>query len=83
MFSYQEQVGWVRLQGRNSDTFRLTKGTRQGSVLSPLLFSVYMDGILEALRKTKLGCHIGGVWLGAALFADDLFLMAPNILQSY
>ena len=41
-------------------------------------FSVYIDGLLQDLRQLGLGCHIGGWWYGAACFADDLFLLAPN-----
>ena len=37
IFAYEEQQGWVKLGGRNSSMFSLTNGTRQGSVLSPLL----------------------------------------------
>ena len=55
-----------------------------GSVLSPLLFSVYLDDLLKQLRNLQLGCHIGGYWFGGCGYADDLILLAPNIevLQS-
>ena len=65
IFVYQEQEGWVKLGGKKSSTFRLTNGTRQGSVLSPVLFSVYLDDLLGELRRLQLGCHIGGCWFGA------------------
>ena len=78
IFVYQEQEGWVKLGGRKSSTFRLTNGTRQGSVLSPILFSAYLDDLLKELRSLQLGCHIGGVWFGACGYADDLILLAPN-----
>ena len=41
--------------------FRLTNGTRQGSVLSPLLFAIYLDDLLADIRSLQLGCHIGGL----------------------
>ena len=75
---YQEQEGWVKLGGKKSSTFRLTNGTRQGSVLSPVLFSVYLNDQLGELRMLQLGCHIGGCWFGACGYADDLILLAPN-----
>ena len=84
VFVYEEQEGWVKLGGKKSSTFRITNGTRQGSVLSPILFSVYLDDLLISLRKLQLGCHIGGWWFGALGYADDLILLAPNreVLQS-
>ena len=67
-----------------SSSFRITSGTRQGSVLSPVLFSVYRNDLLVELRRLQLGCHIGGLWFGALGYADDLILLAPNreVLQS-
>ena len=41
IFVYEEQTCWVKLGGKKSTSFRITNGTRQGSVLSPLLFSLY------------------------------------------
>ena len=78
IFAYEEQQGWVKLAGRKSSTFSLSNGTRQGSVLSPLLFSIYLDDLLGELRILQLGCHIGGWWFGASAYADDLILLATN-----
>ena len=47
-------------------------------MLSPILFSVYLDDLLGKLRRLQLGCHIGGCWFGACGYADDLILLAPN-----
>jgi Reverse transcriptase (RNA-dependent DNA polymerase) len=50
---------------------------KQGAVVSPILFCVYLDVLLTELRKTGLGCFIGA-WFAAALaYADDIILMAP------
>ena len=68
----------MKLAGKRSTSFKLTNGTRQGSVLSPILFSVYLDDLLKELRNLHLGCHIGGYWLGGCGYADDLILMAPS-----
>ena len=65
VFIYEEQAGWVKLGGRRSSSFRLSNGTRQGSVLSPVLFSVYLDDLLKEQRGLELGCNIGGCWYGA------------------
>ena len=68
---------------KKSSSFRITNGTRQGSVLSPALFSVYLDDLIQKLRKLGLGCHVGGWWIGACGYADDIILLAPlrSVLQ--
>ena len=78
IFIYEEQTCWVKLGNKKSTVFGVTNGTRQGSVLSPLLFSIYLDDLLIKLRALQLGCSIGGCWYGACGYADDLILLAPN-----
>ena len=75
---YQEQYAWVRWGSSRSDMFSILNGTRQGSVLSPALFSVYMDDLLLELRALGVGCYVGGVYMGAVGFADDILLLAPS-----
>ena len=78
LWVYEEQTGCVKLGGKRSQPFTLTNGTRQGSVLSPALWCVYLDDLLVELRSLKLGCYVGGVWVGACAYADDLLCMAPT-----
>ena len=78
IFVYEEQEGCAVWDGVRSESFRITNGTRQGSVLSPTLLSVYLDDLIKELRHQGLGCHIGGVWVGAAGYADDIILLAPS-----
>ena len=46
--------------------------------MSPSLFCIYLDTLLGRLRDSGLGCHIGGVYLGAFGYADDVTLLAPS-----
>jgi hypothetical protein len=49
---------------------------RQGAILSPSLFCVYLDTLLSELRDAGVGCHVGGKFLGAFVYADDVNLLA-------
>ena len=75
---YEDQFAWVRWGSVKSDLFCLTTGTRQGSILSPALFLVYMDPLLQELRALGVGCHVAGVYMGAVGFCDDLVLVSPT-----
>ena len=77
-FMYQEQTGFIKLQGRRSACFRITNGMREGAACSPFLWAVYADGLLTELRNSGLGCSVAGLWMGAMLYADDLSLLAPT-----
>ena len=78
VFIYQGQTSWVRWGGARSSQFGSVNGTRQGSVLSPCFFAVYMDELLHKLRDLRVGCHIGDIFFGAAGFADDIILISQS-----
>ena len=75
---YEQQYAWVKWGRARSDLFTIVNGTRQGSVLSPTLFAVYMDEILVKLRSLGVGCYVEEVFMGAMGYADDLVLLAPS-----
>ena len=55
-------------------------GVRQGGILSPLLFAVCMDDLIDDLRKCGYGLYIGSVFTGSLLYADDIALLACSCL---
>ena len=55
-----------------SDSFNVSNGVRQGSVLSPYLFAVYMDDLFSELKKVNAGCIVGNLKLIHIMYADDL-----------
>jgi retron-type reverse transcriptase len=62
-----------------STSFHVSNGVRQGGILSPLLFSVYMDDLSKDLQKLKVGCHMGGCIVNHILYADDAALISPSV----
>ena len=54
-------------------------GVKQGGVLSPLMFSVYIDNLLTLLSNARVGCYLGDVLCGALEYADDIVLLAPTL----
>ena len=72
--------------------FTVSNGVRQGGILSPKLFSVYMDNLTKLLINSGIGCFIDNVCFNHVFYADALCLMAPwaialqellNICHSY
>ncbi len=66
-------MGWV-----TSGKFSVTNGVRQGIVLTPILFAVYMDGLLVRLTNCGIGCHGGNWYIGCLSFLDDMTLLTPT-----
>ena len=57
--------------------FSITNGVKQGGVLLPVLFTVYIDELLYKLQQAGLGCHIGHLFAGAFGYANDATLLSP------
>ena len=64
IFVYERQYAWVRWGTSKSSEFGIENGTRQGSVLSPALFTVYIQELLDQLQGLGTGCHIGATFQG-------------------
>ena len=61
-----------------TDYFTALNGVKQGAVLSPILYCVYVDDLLLILSRAGVGCFIGLHFVGALAYADDLVLLAPT-----
>ena len=54
-------------------------GVKQGGILSPILFCVYIDELLNRLLSSGIGCHMGHLSYTCFGYADDVNLLAPSV----
>ena len=59
-----------------SNGFNVFNCVRQGGILSPYLFSLYPDVLLEELADSGVRCFWGSLFVGAVAYADDIVLLA-------
>ena len=60
-----------------STPFHVRNGVRQGGILSPYLFNVYMDELSCRLNACRAGCLSGNMILNHLMYADDLARICP------
>ena len=62
---------------KDCDSFKSTVGVRQGCILSPLLFNIYLEEIMSEVQDNlKPSISTGGRPVWTLKFADDIDLIA-------
>ena len=79
VYWYSNILCRVRWDHEDSSWFHMKAGVRQGGVLSPSFYSLYVDELVEILQKLSVGCYIKKLFMAAILYADDMALLAPSI----
>ena len=59
--------------------FQSLAGVRQGGVLSPLMFAIFIDDIVDMVRRTNVGYYVNFTCCAIYLYADDIVLLAPSV----
>lgn len=73
---YKNMKEFVFIGGKTSRTYTLKQGTRQGGVLSPWLFLVFIDDLIEELNRINAGISLYSTYYGSPMFADDLTMLS-------
>ena len=78
MYWFTSQQFVVKWCHTYSQPFCSSNGLRQGGILSPIYFNVFMDGLSALLNQTKIGCHRSNTCCNHIFYADDSVLLAPS-----
>ena len=78
---YQEAKLYMKINNEKSEPLPTTAGVRQGGILSPVLFNIYLDSLFLVLQETQTGCYIGPRYSSCHIYADDIVLLAPSSIS--
>ena len=68
----------IKLDGKITQPFSINQRVRQGCVLSPLLFNIFMADLANSLNDTDIGLMFEKVKMNSLFWADDIVLFAKT-----
>ena len=68
----------VKLNGVTTDWFDVSMGLKQGCILSPQLFNLFINDLTDRINDLKCGVKIGNEQISILLYADDIVLLSSN-----
>ena len=69
----------VLLEGEVSEQFNIGQGVAQGCSMSPILFSIFINQLLDEVEKAGIGITVKkDVKVGGLMFADDFVGLTTN-----
>ena len=54
-------------------------GVRQGGILSSMIFTYYINGVIKEIKKMNIGCYLRSEKTSIIAFADDIFLLSASV----
>ena len=69
----------VRWDGSSSPPFKVYRGTRQGSILSPSLFNVFINDLLIELSSCTAGVRLDRDFWNSFAYADDITVFGLTV----
>ena len=75
---YEGITNCVKIDGEQSRWFGQKTELRQGCVMSPSLFNIFMDKLMRMVTETSDGVTVGDTKVTDLDFADDVVLMADT-----
>ena len=66
---YKRVESCVQINGKSTGFFTIEVGVRQGCLLSPMLFLVFINGLTEEIKRKGKGILYGNIQISLLLFA--------------
>ena len=75
---YSKATTTISVGGKTTRRVKINAGMKQGCQLSPLLFNLIIDELIEDLKGTRIGVKLNGHPICCMAFAEDLVLISEE-----
>jgi len=74
----QKTKSAVRIEGTSSSFFENKTGLKQGDTLSPILFNLALQKVIQSIKMVHSSINIGKEQLNILTYADDIALIGKR-----
>ena len=75
---YKSSNAQIKINGLYTESFSVTSGVRQGDIMSPTLFSMYLNDLATGIKDLNCGIQIENINISILLYADDIVLIGKD-----
>ena len=75
---YEKTTQRLKFENKISRKFFTHKGVKQGCILSPKLFNIFINDIPDIFDKTCCPAKLGDIEINCLMYADDLILLSES-----
>ena len=75
---YQDTKCTVNVNGKHTELFDVESGVKQGCLLSPVLFNVFINDLVDSVRLCNRGIQVLDTNIDMLMYADDIVVLADN-----
>ena len=75
---YTNDQACMKMENKRGSAFNINLGVRQGCVLSPLLFNIFLCDLAKNFQDLENAPEIEGIGINSLFWADDLVLFSKD-----
>ncbi len=75
---YQESICSINVNNILIEWFDTNCGVKQGDTLSPTIFGIFINDIVDDVKSVNIGINIDGINVCILLYADDIALLSET-----
>jgi hypothetical protein len=78
---YNVSEAIINFNNQYSDQFKIVAGIKQIGILSPLLFNMFIDELVEGILEINKGANIGRINMNVISYCDEFYLIFTSAIH--
>lgn len=75
---YNNVQSCVKINGHMTEWFNVKSGLKQGCILLPLLFNIFINDLIDEVKRLNVGIKLDDDIVSVLVYADDIVFMCDN-----